>query len=206
MDSKAINKLIRFGGMADPARARFQCLRFSKCLRVYRTIHQRGQFSVLQLVSCRGLGCTTFSFTPRLGVYVTGSPSEDRVKRDNAGRLRPFEYECSFRSELRKRTPVDGFARDDVFYIDANGSTTAQCFQELKYLCTEIAPFWFKANNDLEGLLSRMQSAEEPGSAPFVDAAGRPGSYNWNVVRSVLLLVKHGKHRTINPPAQPSNP
>jgi hypothetical protein len=127
---------------------------------------------------------------------VIGSPGEYRVKRDKAGRLQPFEYECAFRSELRKRTPVDGFARDDIFYIDPTGGTTAQCFKELKYLCSDVAPLWFKSNNDLENILSRMHRAEESSPASFLDASGRPGSYSWNQLRSVLLLVRHQQSPT----------
>jgi hypothetical protein len=191
MDSKAINKLIRSEVWPILREHGFSVFDSRSAFAYTGPFINVVSFQSFNSYLAGSLGCTTFSFTPRLGVYLIGSPREDRVKRDNAGRLRPFEYECSFRSELRKRTPVDGFTRDDVFYIDANGSTTAQCFQELRYLCAEIAPLWFKTNNDLESLLSRMQSAEEPGSAPFLDAAGRPGSYNWNVLRSVLLLVKH---------------
>lgn len=191
MDSKVINKLIRSEIWPILREHGFSVFDARSAFAYMGPFINVVSFQSFNSYLAGGLGCTTFSFTPRLGVYVIGSPRQDRVKRDKNGRLRPFEYECALRSELRKRTPVDGFARDDVFYIDPDGRTTAQCFQELKYLCTEVAPCWFRTNNDLEYLLSRMRSAEEPNSAPFLDAAGRPGSYNWDVLRSVLLLVKH---------------
>jgi hypothetical protein len=191
MDSKAINKLIRSEVWPILREQGFSVFDARSAVAYIGPFINVVSFQSFNSYLAGGLGCTTFSFTPRLGVYVVGSPRQHRVKRDKDGRLRPFEYECALRSELRKRTPVDGFARDDVFYIDPDGRTTAQCFQELKYLCTEVAPRWFRRNNDLEYLLSRMRSAEEPNSAPFLDATGRPGSYNWDVLRSVLLLAKH---------------
>jgi hypothetical protein len=196
MDSKAINKLIRSEVWPILRNQGFSVFDSRSAFAYKAPFINVLSFQSFNSYNAEILGCTTYSFVPRLGVYVVGSPGEHRVKRDNAGRLRPFECECSFRGELRKRTPVDGFAQDDIFYIDPNGRTTAQCFQELRCLSSEVAPLWFKANNDLDALLSRMRHAEEPNSAPFPDVIGLPGSYNWNRLRSVLLLLKHQQSPT----------
>jgi hypothetical protein len=196
MDSKAINKLIRSEVWPILHDHGFSVFDSRSAFAYKAPFINVVSFQSFNSYNADVLGCTTYSFTPRLGVYVIRSPGEYRVKRDKAGRLQPFEYECSFRSELKKRTPVDGFDRDDIFYIDPNGGTTAQCFQELRFLFSEAAPLWFKANNDLDALLLRMRQTEEPGSAPFPDAAGVPRSYNWNRLRSVLLLVKHQQSPT----------
>jgi hypothetical protein len=198
MDSKAINKLIRseiWPILRDQGFSVFD----SRSAFAYKApFINMVSFQSFNSYNAEVLGCTTFSFTPRLGVYVIGSPGEHRVKRDKAGHLQPFESACSFRSELRKRTAVDGFARDDIFYIDPEGRTTAHCFNELKYLCNEVASLWFKSNNDLDDMLSRMRRAEESNSASFPDACGCPGSYNWNQLESVLLLLKHRNSQTQN--------
>jgi hypothetical protein len=196
MDSKAINKLIRSEVWPILRDQGFSVFDARSAFAYKAPFINVVSFQSFNSYNAEVLGCTTYSFIPRLGVYVIGSPGEHRVRRDKEGRLQPFEYECSFRSPLRKRTPVDGFAQDEIFYIDSNGGTTTQCFQELKYLSSEVAPLWFKANNDLDDLLSRMRNAEESSSAPFQDAIGVPRSYNWNRLRSVLLLLKHQQSPT----------
>jgi hypothetical protein len=191
MDSKTINKLIRSEVWPILRKQGFSVFDSRSAFAYKHPFINVISFQSFNSHLAEGLGCTTFSFTPRLGVYVIGSPGESRVKRDKAGRLRPLEYECAFRRELKKRTPVDGFARDDIFYIDPEGRTTANCFQELKYLCSEVTPLWFRANNDLDDILHRIRRAEEHSRTPFTDATGVPGSYNWNRLLSVLLLLKH---------------
>lgn len=196
MDSKTINKLIRSEVWPVLRKQGFSVFDSRSAFAYNPPFVNVLSFQSFNSYLAEGLGCTTYSFTPRLGVYVIGSPGEVRIKRDKSGRLRPQEYECDFRRELRKRSPVDGFARNDVFYIDPEGRTTAACFEELKHLCIEFVPTWFKAHNDLTGMLVRMSSAEEADSEPFESASGLPGSYNWNRLRSVLLLVKHEQLRT----------
>src|SRR5580704_263095 len=196
MDSKAINKLIRSEVWPILRDQGFSVFDSRSAFAYKAPFINVVSFQSFNSYNAEVLGCTTYSFTPRLGVYVIGSPGEDHVKRDKAGRVQPFESQCSFRCELRKRTPLDGFARDDIFYIDPDGRTTAQCFYELQYLFSELAPLWFKANNDLDGLLSRMWRAEESSSEPFPDANGVPRSYYWNRLRSVLLLLKHRQSPT----------
>ena len=128
MDSKAINKLIRSEVWPILRDQGFTVFESRSAFAYKAQFINVVSFQSFNSYNAEVLGCTTYSFTPRLGVYVIRSPGEYRVKRDKAGRLQPFEYECSFRSELKKRTPVDGFDRDDIFYIDPNGGTTAQCF------------------------------------------------------------------------------
>jgi hypothetical protein len=191
MDSKAINKLIRTEVWPILHEQGFSVFGSRSAFAYKPPFINVFSFQSFNSYLAEGLGCTTYSFTPRLGVYVIGSPGEYRVKRDREDRLQPFEYECSFRGALRKRTPVDGFARDDIFYIDPEGRTTAECFQELKHLASEVSPFWFKANNDLDQLLSKMTRAEECNTMPIPDEVGVPRSYNGNRLQSVLLLLKH---------------
>jgi hypothetical protein len=95
------------------------------------------------------LGCTTYSFAVNIGTYVIGSLGEHHIALDKSGRLRPVEYQCSFRTELKKRTAVDGFARNDIFYIHPDGRTTHACFHEVRHLLQGVAQTWFLEHNDL---------------------------------------------------------
>jgi hypothetical protein len=190
VDSKTINKLIRSEVWPILRAQGFNAFSSRSAFAYNPPFINVVSFQSFNSYLAGGLGCTTYSFTPRLGVYVVGSPGEDGVKRDKAGCLQPLEYQCAFRSELRKRTPVDGFARDDIFYIDPEGTTTPKCFEELKYLCSEFVPLWFNGNNNLDDILSRIRLAEAS-PTPVSDVAASPGSYNWNRLNSVLLLIKH---------------
>jgi hypothetical protein len=62
------------------------------------------------------VGCTSFSFSVRLGVWSPGDV-EPRLKPDAAGRPRPQEWECGRRTQLSKSIPqpwFDPFSRRDV--------------------------------------------------------------------------------------------
>jgi hypothetical protein len=62
------------------------------------------------------VGCTPFSFSLNLGVWVPGEASP-RLKRDSRDRPRPQEWECGRRRRLEKSIPqpwFQPFSRPDV--------------------------------------------------------------------------------------------
>jgi uncharacterized protein DUF4304 len=62
------------------------------------------------------VGCTPFSFSLNLGVWVFGD-TPPRLKGDSKGRPRPQEWECGRRTRLEKSIPqpwFEPFSRDDV--------------------------------------------------------------------------------------------
>lgn len=166
MDSKAVNKLIRSEIWPILKEQGFSVFEKRTAFRYCGPFINVVNFQSFNSHLADGLGCTTFSFALNIGSYVLGSAREHLVKRSSSGGLLlPREYECSFRAHLKKRSPVDGFARDDIFYIDPDGHTAAACFQEVHYLLSVSAPEWFDAHNDLDGLLVRM---EEPAKRAYV--------------------------------------
>jgi hypothetical protein len=190
MDSKIINKLIRSEIWPILRGYGFTTFESRTAFAYNGPFINVVNFQSFNSYKAEGLGCTTFSFAVNLGAHVLGCPSEDFVKVDKSGRLRPFEYQCQLRHVLRKRSPVDGFARDVIFYIHPDGRTTAACFQELRHLMQDFVPRWFEAQNNLDDLLSRIESAEESGSNADVASMPNPGSYNWNKLKSILALVR----------------
>lgn len=190
MDSKTINKLIRseiWPLLREAGFTRFEAR---------NAYANRGPFiNVVNFQSFNsylagGLGCTTFSFAVNLGVYIIGQQGEYGLPRDKAGQLAPREYHCAFRSQLRKRTPVDGFARDDIFFIDPDGRTAASCFEELRQLAERTIPEWFEERNSIDRLIAGM-SADSNSSKVALNCAGRPGSYIWNSVETLLMLLRY---------------
>jgi len=196
MDSKVINKLIRSEVWPILREQGFSHFDSRNAIAYHGPFVNVVNFQSYSSQLAGGLGCTTYSFGLNLGVYVLGSPWEERLKRDKRGLLLPPEYACSFRDHLKKRTPVDGFAREDIFYIHPDGRTTACCFSEVQYLLREIAPSWFSRHNDLDGIIALMQSIHRWDPAAELSTPSRPGSYSWNQLNSLLLLVKHKQSPT----------
>jgi hypothetical protein len=56
-----------------------------------------------------------------------------------------------------------------------------------------MLPRWFEEHNDLDLLLSRMDTVDRSTSTLRMDAEGVPGSYNWNTLNCLLLLLKHAQ-------------
>jgi hypothetical protein len=196
MDSKTVNKLIR--SEIWPILRQFEFSHFDE----RNAFSYRGKFiNVVNFQSfnsyhASALGCTTFSFSVNLGTYIVGNPGAQYVRQDATGRLMPYESQCPFRSRLRKRTPVDGFSRDELFFIDSEGRSAGPCFEELRYLVSNCLPGWFNEHNDLDSLIAQMDAVDETGERIEIDTSGNPGSYSWNSLKSVLLLLKHKTSQT----------
>jgi hypothetical protein len=161
VDSTAVNKLIRSEIWPIIKNQGFSVFEKRTAFRYYGPFINVVNFQSFNSHLAEGITCTTFSFALNLGTYVLGSEREHLVKRSSSGQLLPREYECSFRAHLKKRTLVDGFTREDIFYIDADGRTAAACFQEVRYLLSVDAPEWFADHNNLDGLLARRESSPE---------------------------------------------
>jgi hypothetical protein len=216
MDSKVINKLIRSEIWPILRQQGFTVFETRNAYAYVGSFINVVNFQSFNSYLADGLHCTTYSFTVRLSTYLIGYPGGERIRHNNAGLMMPYEYECPLRTALIKRTAVDGFDRSDIFYIDQDGRTTAACFEEVKSLLQDYATSWFKAQNHLDGLLfkifraehsagpeqsglsanpgstrwSELRSPEEVSFCRSLDYFSNPGSYNWNLMRSVLLLIK----------------
>jgi hypothetical protein len=92
MDSKAINKLIR--SEALPILRKQGFTRFdSRSAFAYRgQLIDVVNFQSFNAYLTNGLGCTTFSFGLKLGVYVLACPVESHRTRDKSGVLAPHRW------------------------------------------------------------------------------------------------------------------
>lgn len=191
MDSKTVNKLIRSDAWPILREQGFSHFDSRNAWAFRGDFIHVVNFQSFNSYHAGGLGCTTYSFALNLGTYTIGSPGGGQIERDKAGRLLPREYQCSFRDHLRKRTPVDGFKRDEIFFIHPDGRTTAACFAEVRSLLQDVAKNWFNAHDDLDSLIERMQRSEESSLDPDLHAVGNVGSLYWNQIKYGLLLLKH---------------
>jgi len=193
MDSKVVNKLIR--SEVWPA------LRYQGFSRFDTRTAWRDRGPIVDVVNFQSfnthladrLGCTTFSFALNVGVYLRGSAFDRRVRIDAAG-ARPHEYECSFRANLKKRTSVDEFAREDIFYIAPDGRTMGAVMDEVLFLLESEAPPWFAAFSDLGNVVQALSGRDVglKGTERLgLGASGRPGSYSATDLLASLQLERH---------------
>jgi len=196
MDSKVVNKLIRSEVWPVLRRQGFSKFDSRNAWRYRGPLVDVVNFQSFNSHLASGIGCTTFSFALNLGVFLRGSASDRRVKRDPNGLARPQEYECSFRADLKKRTPVDGFERADIFYVAPDGSTMAAVLRETICLLQEQGPPWFAAFEDLGSVVRAMTENQTPAKwteALGLGASGRPGSYNACDLLASLQVERHSQ-------------
>jgi hypothetical protein len=196
MDSKVVNKLIRSEVWPVLRRQGFSKFDGRNAWRYRGPLVDVVNFQSFNSHLADGVGCTTFSFALNLGVFLRGSTFGRRVKRDSIGLARPQEYECSFRVNLKKRTPVDGFERADIFYVAPDGSTTAVVLKEAIYLLEEHAPPWFTAFEDLGSVVLAMSEngTQVRGTETLgLGASGAPGSYYACDLLASLKLELHSQ-------------
>ena len=194
MDSKVVNKLIRSEVWPLLRRLGFSKFDSRTAWRHRGPLVDVVNFQSFNTHLADGLGCTTFSFALNLGVYLRGSTFERRVKIGPDGNPQPQEYQCSFRAHLKKRTSVDGFAREDIFYVAPDGHTMGAVMDEVLFLLEKEAPSWFAAFSDLGGVVTalsdtgaNLKGAENLG----LGASGAPGSYNAADLLASLQLERH---------------
>ena len=194
MDSKVVNKLIRAEVWPLLRRQGFSKFNSRNAWRYREPLVDVVNFQSFNSYLAEGIGCTTYSFALNLGIYVFGSEVEERIKKDSDGRLMPQEYECCFREHLKKRSQIDRFERDDIFFVDPEGYSAAAVFNEVQYLLRERAPGWYAALGNLDAVIAWMTGGPPPpglpeGLGPGVIANG--GSYSGNDLLARLRLLKH---------------
>ena len=101
------------------------------------------------------MGCTTFSFSVNLGIYLKYIPREFEIKEKN-GLLYPMEYECHFRASL-KRGYREWFKRiNTLWYVGKNGANLDQAINDTQQQIQKFALPWFEMfgnDNDIYLLL-----------------------------------------------------
>lgn len=190
MDSKSINKLIRARVWPMLRQWGFQRFDARMAWRDEGELIEVVQIQSFPSHMASGIGCTTFSFALSIGILVRGSGQELWVKKDHKGQLFPNVSECHFQRGLRKRSAVDGFWRDDIFFVAEDGSTTSLALQESIEVLQSEARNWFQKVGDLEASIEWM---ERGNSIPLEELQDRilsnPGSYAWSECLSTLWLA-----------------
>lgn len=194
MDSKTVNKLIRSEVWPVLRLQGFSKFDSRTAWRYRGPLVDVINFQSFNSYMAELIGCTTFSFAVNLGVYLRGSVLEPAVKIDATGTQRPQESACPFRANLKKRTPVDRFARKDIFYIAEDGSTMGAAIREVLFLLNNEAPPWFAAFNDLAKVVRALTGMDDCliGTESLgLGSIAAPGSFRAADLIATLQLERH---------------
>ncbi len=194
MNSRVVNKLIRSEIWPVLRAQGFSRFDSRNAWRYREPLVDVVNFQSFNSYLAEGIGCTTYSFALHLGVYVLGSLEDPWIKKDSSGRPLPHEAQCSFRAHIEKRSPIDGFARADVFYIDREGHSAGAVFKEVRDQLKDLAPRWFGALANLNAVVAWMSGGDPPPGLPEQLGPGvytGPGSLVWHDLFAVLRLLTH---------------
>jgi hypothetical protein len=105
------------------------------------------------------LHVTTYSFQVNLGTFPR-CRATDRTTR-KAGDLRPAEYQCDFRHQLRKALVQPETDRRTLWFVDSDGSNLAEVIFGARSALLVEGLAWFERLEGLSNLLRTARAAPE---------------------------------------------
>ena len=126
--------------------------------------HRADQIDVVNFQSFNAynasvLNVTTYSFQVNLGTFPVCRAS-DRTRRKD-GALRPEEYGCDFRHQLRKTITQPETDRETLWFVSADGSNLAEVISDAKSALEVDGLAWFDRLEGLHNLLRTARAVPE---------------------------------------------
>jgi uncharacterized protein DUF4304 len=108
------------------------------------------------------IGCTSFSFSVNLGVFLTRIPHRpaDEAEKTTVS-FRPAEFDCHLRRRLLKTLSIDSYERGDTWSISADGANAERLVLDATDKIKAEALPWFERYRNSETLLETLHT-EEP--------------------------------------------
>jgi hypothetical protein len=121
------------------------------------------------------LGCTTHSFSVRLGCYLLGLPASDiwRQRFGEKGHL-PKEADCHFRGHLERSFPQPEFKQRGVWYIDPHGKYLDRAVHDVRIAFLRDALPWFARLDSQEEVLRILREEDMADNLWGFGAKGSP--------------------------------
>ena len=105
------------------------------------------------------MGCTTFSYSVNLSVFLNYIPGKIHVKEKN-GLKRPNEAEGNFRKQLEKGMSQTELKTRDVWYVDNEGKNLSDCINDTKKQIKDVALGWYEKFNSKEKIMEILNKEE----------------------------------------------
>jgi hypothetical protein len=134
------------------------------------------------------LGCTTYSFSVNLGVYLCEVPPShpaNRVK-ESGGHLVPAEYACHLRRRLQRSFVQPECTQRDIWYIDPAGAYITEALQDVRRVLERDAMPWYSRLRDSAEVLRIL--LEEPEDMQRIWGFGRNPSPSRSYLTGYIAL------------------
>jgi hypothetical protein len=105
------------------------------------------------------IGTTTYSFSVRLGCFVTAIPGRQVKLKGNLAM--PEEYECHLRYTIRKKLAQPECPRTDVFYVDPRGKYLSAVVEGVRQGLLSEGLSWFRRFSDMREVLRTLLEDDE---------------------------------------------
>jgi len=159
MDSRIVNKELNF--IIRPILKQNGFNNFSN--RTYWRYHSNRidiiNFQSFNSYNSKILGCTTFSFSVNLSVYLTFVPEQTKIK-EKSGKKRPDESQGHFRCKLKKGINQRKFLREDIWSIDDEGKNITTVVLDCKNQIEQVGFDWFNRFDTKEKIFNILTKNE----------------------------------------------
>jgi hypothetical protein len=105
------------------------------------------------------IGSTTYSFSIRLGCFLSDIPHSGIKAKD--GLLMPEEHHCHLRYTIHKKFSQPECERTDVFYVDAKGQYLPTVVEAVRQGIATEGLSWFQRFSDMREVLRTLMEDDE---------------------------------------------
>jgi hypothetical protein len=162
VDSRAVNKEIRAQIWPELKEHGFRTRTARTGWRHWEDGVDVVNFQSFNAYNAGALGCTTFSFSVNLGVWLRYIPAysySGEVKRKD-GKPLPREYDCHLRRSLRKRIVQPKFTREEIWFVSEDGSNLSEVVADAAG-ALDAASDWFERFRDPEEVVRTLREDDE---------------------------------------------
>jgi hypothetical protein len=162
VDSREVNKEIRQQIWSDHKERGFTTRTARTAWRHRDDSVDVVNFQSFNAYNAGALGCTTFSFSVNLGVWLRYIPAysySGEVKRKD-GKPLPQEYECHLRRSLRKGVAQPEVTREEIWFVREDGSNLSEVVSDAAGTL-DAASDWFERFHDPEEVLRTLREDDE---------------------------------------------
>jgi hypothetical protein len=118
------------------------------------------------------VGCTTFSFSLNLSVYLIGLPQDGLPIKERQGQLQPEEWRGHLRLHPERTIEQAELSRRDIWYIDPKGDYLAAAVRDARNVLLEVGLAWFERWGTDAAVLEALRHPE----ATLGDGTELPGT------------------------------
>jgi hypothetical protein len=151
-------------------------------------------FQSFSATLAEGLGCTSYSFSLRLGIFLVDvPPAQPEGLKQVDGAPRPEEWQCDLRFTPERAIEQPELRRRDIWYVDPNARYLALAARDARRAIAEEGLPWFERWTD-EAVLTELLSDSGIRAKDGTTLPGNTGAPLRNYVCGYLALALGRRH------------